>query len=67
MTVDCDTCLVVVENVDLQKEGGWGEYKKVSVKQETGYWLKTFNFNMFTSHKLYQTINTDTKLLIKVC
>ncbi len=67
MTIDYNTCLVVVEHADVQKEGDWGEYKKVIVKQETGYWLNIFNFNMFTSHELYETIDTDMKLLVKVC
>ena len=66
MSVNSDTCLVAIESVSLMKEGEWCEYKKITVKQETGFWLKTFIFNMFVSHGLYRKVTRDMKLLVKV-
>ena len=44
-----------------------GLYKTINkVKQEVGYWLRTFRFNLFSSHPLYTTIKEDMQLDIKV-
>ena len=64
-TVIFESCLVRVLRI-VQRQGKEATYKTVKVKQEMGYWLRTFRFNIFSSHPLYNTIKEDMKLDVKV-
>ena len=64
-TVIFESCLVRVLRI-VQRQGKEATYKTVKVKQEMGYWLRTFRFNIFSSHPLYSTIKEDMKLDVKV-
>ena len=50
----------------VNRTGTQAPYKTVKVKQELGYWFRTFRFNLFPSHPLYTTIKPDMSLDIKV-
>ena len=60
-----ECCLVRVLRI-VVRDGTMGLYKTIKVKQEVGYWLRTFRFNLFYSHPLYTTIKEDMQLDIKV-
>ena len=48
------------------RTGTQGPYKTIKVKQELGFWLRTFRFNVFPTHPLYDTIKVDMQLDLKV-
>ena len=64
-TVIYECRLVRVSRI-VERQGKEATYKTVKVKQETGYWLRTFRFNIFSSHPLYNTIKEIMKLKVKV-
>ena len=63
-----DTVLCYVKVLTLQEETSkLGEiYKKVSVVQETGYWHERFTFNMFQNTPLFNSVDKNSKLCIKL-
>ena len=60
-----ESCLVRVLRI-ANRTGMHGAYKMVKVKQELGYWHRTFRFNLFNSHPLYNSIKPDMPLDVKV-
>ena len=62
---DSDICFVkVVECVE--KSSDITKFKTVSVVEEIGYWLRTFHFNIFANHCLYDDIQEGMSLKVKV-
>ena len=43
-----------------------GEYKRVKVVHETGYWHEQFSFNLFGNSEIFDSVEPGSKLFITV-
>ena len=60
-----DICFVQVLDV-VDKQSEFGQFRTVTVFEEIGYWLRTFHFNIFPNHKLFNDIEVGMTLKVKV-
>ena len=65
MTAAYDIRYVIVSEV-LPKSNDKGNFKRVRVIEELGFWANTFFFHVFERFPVYETIKPGMKLKVKV-
>ena len=67
MPTEIDVELCYVKIVDIcPKTHKNGFYKEIHVVQEIGFWLRRFCFNIFQNHALYNSLERQLRLFVKV-